>query len=86
MESRDAMAFRSGLMQRERIEEALRAGDIRGITSTSAMEMGIDIPDLQVGFNLGLPHSVGRIRQRAGRVGRNSPGRFIIIAPRLPVP
>ena len=82
VESRDAMAYRSGLMQRERIEEALRAGDIRGIASTSAMEMGIDIPDLQVGFNLGLPHSVGRIRQRAGRVGRNSPGRFIIIAPR----
>ena len=82
VESRYAMAYRSGLMRRERIEEALRAGDIRGIASTSAMELGIDIPDLQVGFNLGLPHSVGRIRQRAGRVGRNSPGRFIIVAPR----
>ena len=82
VESRDAMAYRSGLMRRERIEEALRAGDIRGIASTSAMEMGIDIPDLQVGFNLGLPHSVGRVRQRAGRVGRTGPGRFIIVAPR----
>ena len=82
VESRDAMAYRSGLMRRERIEEALRAGDIRGIASTSAMELGIDIPNLQVGFNLGLPHSVGRLRQRAGRVGRNSPGRFIIVAPR----
>ena len=82
VESRDAMAYRSGLMRRERIEEALRAGEIRGIASTSAMELGIDIPDLQVGFNLGLPHSVGRLRQRAGRVGRNSPGRFIIVAPR----
>ena len=76
VESRDAMAYRSGLMRRERIEEALRAGDIRGIASTSAMELGIDIPDLQLGLNLGLPHSVGRLRQRAGRVGRNSPGRF----------
>ena len=82
VESRDAMAYRSGLMRRERIEEALRAGNLRGIASTSAMELGIDIPDLQVGFNLGLPHSVGRLRQRAGRVGRTSPGRFIIIAPR----
>ena len=45
------------------------------------MAMGIDIPDLQVGFNLGLSHSVGRIRQQSGRVGRNSPARFIIIAP-----
>ena len=82
VESRDAMAYRSGLMRRERIEEALRAGDIRGLASTSAMEMGMDIPDLQVGFNLGLPHSVGRVKQRAGRVGRTGPGRFIIVAPR----
>ena len=82
VESRDAMAYRSGLMRRERIEEALREGDIRGLASTSAMEMGIDIPDLQVGFNLGLPHSVGKLRQRAGRVGRTGPGRFIIVAPR----
>ena len=82
VESRDAMAYRSGLMRRERIEEALRAGELRGIASTSAMEMGIDIPDLQVGFNLGLPHSVGKVRQRAGRVGRTGPGRFIIVAPR----
>ena len=82
VESRDAMAYRSGLMRREQIEDALRAGDIRGIASTSAMELGIDIPDLQVGFNLGLPHSVGRLRQRAGRVGRTGPGRFIIVVPR----
>ena len=82
VESRDAMAYRSGLMRRERIEDALRSGDIRGLASTSAMEMGIDIPDLQVGFNLGLPHSVGKVKQRAGRVGRTGPGRFIIVAPR----
>ena len=82
VESRDAMAYRSGLMRRERIEEALRAGDIRGLASTGAMELGMDIPDLQVGFNLGLPHSVGRLKQRAGRVGRTGPGRFIIVAPR----
>ena len=82
VESRDSMAYRSGLMRRERIEEALREGDIRGLASTSAMEMGIDVPDLQVGFNLGLPHSVGKVKQRAGRVGRTGPGRFIIVAPR----
>ena len=82
VESRDAMAYRSGLMRREQIEDALKAGDIRGLASTSAMELGIDIPDLQVGFNLGLPHSVRRLRQRAGRVGRTGPGRFIIVAPR----
>ena len=82
MEFRHATAYRSGLMHSERIEEALRAGEIRGIASTSGREIGIDIPDLQVGLNLGLPHSGGRLRQRAGRVGRSRPGRFIIKAPR----
>lgn len=81
-ESRDSMAYRAGLMSRERIEDALRNGGIRGIASTSAMEMGIDISDLNVGFNLGVPHSIARAKQRAGRVGRRSPGRFIIMAPR----
>ena len=61
VESRHATAYRSGLMHSERIEEALRAGEIRGIASTSAMELGTDIPHLQVGFNLGLPHSVGSV-------------------------
>ena len=82
VESRDAMAYRSGLMRRERIEEALRAGDLRGIASTSAMELGIHLPDLQVVINLGLPPSVGRCKQRSGRAGRRGPGRFIMVAPR----
>ena len=76
-----SMSYRAGLMYREEIENALRSGQIRGITSTSAMEMGIDIPDLKVGINLGLPNSVKNTRQRAGRVGRAAPGKFIIIAP-----
>ena len=86
LESRDAMAYRSGLMRRGRRKEALRAGDIRGLASTSAMEMGFDVPDLQAGFNLGLLHSLGKLKQRARRVGRTGPGRFIIMAPHLPVP
>ena len=46
------------------------------------MELGIHLPDLQVVINLGLPPSVGRCKQRSGRVGRSGPGRFIIVAPR----
>ena len=33
-----------------------------------------------MGFNLGLPHSAGRLKQRARRVGRTGPGRLIIVA------
>ena len=75
-----SMSYRAGLMYREYIEEKLKDGTIRGITSTSAMELGIDIPALNIGMNLGLPTTNQRLRQRAGRVGRQEPGRFMIVA------
>ena len=76
-----SMSYRAGLMHRDIIEQKLRDGTHRGITSTSAMEMGIDIPDLNVGMNLGVPNTNQKLRQRAGRVGRRASGRFIILAP-----
>lgn len=78
-ESEQSMSYRSGLQARELIEEKLRNSTIRGVVSTSALEMGIDIPDLTVGINVGLPNTIKRTRQRAGRVGRTTPGLFIII-------
>ena len=78
-ESERSMPYRAGLQARELIEQKLKAGEIRGVVSTSALEMGIDIPELTVGINLGLPASTKRLRQRAGRVGRRTPGRFIIL-------
>ena len=80
-ESTQSMSYRSGLMERESIEDSLRNHSIRGLASTSALELGIDIPDLSVGLNLGLPSSIQRLKQRAGRIGRRSPGRFMIMAP-----
>ena len=78
-ESELSMSYRAGLQARELIEDKLKSGNIRGLVSTSALEMGIDIPELTVGINLGLPTSIKRTKQRAGRVGRNRPGRFIIM-------
>ena len=76
-----SLSYRGGLMFRERIEDKLWRGAIRGIVSTSAMEMGIDVPDLTLGLNLGAPTSMRSLKQRAGRVGRRNPARFVIIAP-----
>ena len=78
-ESENSMSYRAGLQARELIEEKLKSGQIRGLVSTSALEMGIDIPELTVGMNLGVTPSTKRMRQRAGRVGRKTPGRFIIM-------
>ena len=80
--SKNSMSYRAGLMYREHIENALRTRTIRGVTSTSALEMGIDMPDINIGINLGMPNSIQQAKQRAGRIGRQNPGRFIIMADR----
>ena len=74
-------AYRAGYVAAERreIESKLRAGILRGVVSTSALELGIDFPSLSVGFNLGVPHTRKAYRQRLGRVGRSGPGAFIVI-------
>ena len=66
---------------RQRIEQKLQSGSLRGVVSTSALELGIDIPHLRVGFNIGVPATRKAYRQRLGRVGRNGPGAFVVVAP-----
>ena len=74
-------SYRAGYIAAERrqIEQQLRSGVLRGVVSTSALELGIDFPSLSVGFNLGVPPTRKAYRQRLGRVGRNGPGAFIVI-------
>ncbi len=75
------LPYRSGYESKDRqaIEKALRDGTIRGVISTSALEMGIDIPDLSVAILVGVPQSATSLQQRMGRVGRNGPGTVVII-------
>ena len=75
--------YRSGYEARDRaaIERTLRSGSLHGVVSTSALELGIDIADMDIGINLGVPQSRKSFRQRLGRIGRVSPGVFLISAP-----
>ena len=77
-------AYRSGLEDKDRceIEKALGDGTLRGVVSTSALELGIDLPDVNIGLNLGVPRTRKSFRQRLGRIGRGAPGMFIVVAPR----
>ena len=77
------LPYRAGydVMDRLQIERRLQSGSLRGIVSTSALELGIDIPHLRVGLNIGVPGTRKAYRQRLGRVGRNGPGVFVVIAP-----
>lgn len=80
----DILPYRSGYEGADRadIERKLRNGLLRGIVSTSALEVGIDVSGFTVGLNLGVPQSKKAFRQRLGRVGRASNGVFAVIAPR----
>ena len=73
--------YRSGYEaeDRARIEHALRDGHLRGVVSTSALELGIDIPHFAVGLNIGVPVTRKSFRQRLGRVGRQRPGSFAVV-------
>ena len=78
------LPYRAGYdkQDREQIEQLLKNGELRGVVSTSALELGIDIPHLCVGINVGVPTTRKAYRQRLGRIGRNAPGAFIIVAPK----
>ncbi len=72
-------AYRSGFLPEERreIEKRLFRGDLLGVISTSALEMGIDVGGLDVCILVGYPGSQTTTWQRAGRVGR---GRDALVA------
>lgn len=73
--------YRSGYEEddRQRIQDRLAAGTLKGVVSTSALEMGIDLPYLSLGVLVGIPRSATSLYQRIGRVGRRKTGLVIIV-------
>ena len=74
-------SYRAGFLPEERriIERRLASGELLGVISTSALEMGIDIGSLDVCLLVGYPGSVINTWQRGGRVGRSRRESAIIL-------
>ncbi|MFO8085914.1 MAG: DEAD/DEAH box helicase [Desulfobacterales bacterium] len=74
-------AYRAGFLPEERreIEARLASGDLLAVISTSALELGIDIGDLDLCLLVGYPGSVAATWQRGGRAGRSGQDAAVIL-------
>jgi DEAD/DEAH box helicase domain-containing protein len=74
-------SYRSGYFDREReeIEKKMNSGEIRGVISTNALELGIDIGGLDACILDGYPGTVMSARQQAGRAGRSGKESLVVL-------
>lgn len=80
-ETETVRGYRSGYLpiQRRTIEKDLREGKTRLVAATNALELGIDIGDINAAILIGYPGSIASTRQQAGRAGRGSAASLAVL-------
>jgi DEAD/DEAH box helicase domain-containing protein len=66
--------------QRQDIQRRLTSGDLLGVVATDALELGIDIGELDAAICVTFPGTVASLRQMWGRAGRRGRGLSVYIA------
>ena len=74
--------YRAGYtpVQRREIEHRLAEGDLLAVVATNALELGIDVGDLDAALCVTFPGTVASLRQMWGRAGRRAPGLAMYVA------
>ncbi len=76
-------SYRGGYSAKERraVEKSFLTGKTRAMVATSAMELGVDVGDLDIVLLNGLPGTIASFRQQIGRCARSGrPGLAIALA------
>jgi DEAD/DEAH box helicase domain-containing protein len=81
-DDRHLSPYRAGYtaQQRREIERRLAEGDLLGVSTTNALELGIDVGLLDVVISVGFPGTVASLRQQWGRAGRRGSGLAVLVA------
>jgi DEAD/DEAH box helicase domain-containing protein len=74
--------YRAGYtaQQRRELEQRLMSGELRAIITTDALELGIDIGELDAALVVTFPGTVASLRQMWGRAGRRGRGLAVYLA------
>ncbi|MBD0281334.1 MAG: DEAD/DEAH box helicase [Thermoleophilaceae bacterium] len=66
--------------QRRELESRLAGGELLAVVATNALELGIDVGDLDAAVCVTFPGTVASLRQMWGRAGRRAPGLAMYVA------